>query len=208
MTAIRNRGRVAHAARGMIAHSRYHGCTTGNSSTVAPSATPSPPTGCNRPRNTDSSSQLTVMAMIRTPIARVSESTAVVWSPRPSRMPTCPVPRASRVGGDIQLRTTFAVPRVKSHPKPNPLAQPMSVITASASEPNSRPADRNALSVPPQRCASAIVVNPSASRPGSFTCDDIAINTVPAISRASGTHRLQSEWDRGHCSGRGTSGRA
>ena len=46
---------VAQVANGMIAHSRYQGCTTGNSSTVAPSATPRPPTGCSRPRNTASS---------------------------------------------------------------------------------------------------------------------------------------------------------
>ncbi|PQM44469.1 hypothetical protein C1Y40_05370 [Mycobacterium talmoniae] len=78
IAAIRNPGRVAQAANGMIAHSRYHGCTTGNSSTVTPSATPSPPTGCSRPRSTNSSSQATITAMISTPMPRVSDSTAVV----------------------------------------------------------------------------------------------------------------------------------
>jgi len=126
----RNRGRVAHAASGMIAHSRYHGCTTGNSSTVAPSATPSPPTGCSRPRNTASSSQVTTTAIRNTPMPRVNASTAVVWSPRRSRMPTWPVPSASSVGGDIQLRTTFAVPSVNIQPKPRPLAHPITAITA------------------------------------------------------------------------------
>ena len=48
-------------------------------------------------------------------------------------MPTWPVPSASRVGGDIQLRTTLAVPRVKSQPNPSPLAQPITAITASDS---------------------------------------------------------------------------
>ena len=75
---LRNAGRVAQAASGMIAHSRYHGCTTGNSSTVAPSATPRPPTGCRRPRSTASSSQVTKIAMMNTPMPRVSPSTAVV----------------------------------------------------------------------------------------------------------------------------------
>ena len=60
ITASRKPGRVAHAASGMIAHSRYQGCTTGNSNTVPPSATPRPPTGCSRPRKTDSSSQATM----------------------------------------------------------------------------------------------------------------------------------------------------
>ena len=78
IAATRKPGRVAQAASGMIAHSRYHGCTTGNSSTVPPSATPSPPTGCSRPRNTAISSQATITAMISTPMPRVSDSTAVV----------------------------------------------------------------------------------------------------------------------------------
>ena len=107
--------------------------------------------------------------MNSTPIARVSDNTAVVWSPRPSRMPTCPVPRASRVGGDIQLRTTLAVPRVNSQPKPRPLAQPISDITASDTAPNRVPAFRHAATVPPHRQASAMATNPSASRPGNFT---------------------------------------
>ena len=64
MAAIRKPGRVAQPASGMIAHSRYQGCTTGNSSTVAPSATPRPPTGCSRPRSTASSSQVTSTAMM------------------------------------------------------------------------------------------------------------------------------------------------
>ena len=192
----------------MMAQSRYQGCTTGNSSTVTPSATPRPPTGCSRPRSTASSSQLTVTAMISTPIARVSDSTAVVWSPRPSRMPTCPVPSASSVGGDIQLRTTLAVPRVNSQPNPSPLAQPMSAITASASEPLSAPADRNALSVPPQRLARAIAVNPSASSPGNFTCEDSAISTVPATSIPAGSQAAHSARVCGTRGGRGTSGRS
>src|ERR1700756_1477911 len=127
---MRNRGRVAHAASGMIAQSRYQGCTTGKSRTVAPRATPRPPTGCSRPRSTAISSHDTTIAMISTPMARVRDSTAVVWSPKPSRIPTWPVPSASNVGGDIQLRTTFAVPRVYIQPKPRPLAHPITAITA------------------------------------------------------------------------------
>ena len=84
-----------------------------------------------------------------TPIARVSASTAVVWSPSPSRMPTCPVPRASSVGGDIQLRTTLAVPSVNNQPKPSPLAQPINAITASATAPSRPLAATNARTVPP-----------------------------------------------------------
>jgi hypothetical protein len=91
------------------------------------------------------------MAMISTPIARVSDSTEVVWSPSPSRMPTCPVASASRVGGDIQLRTTLAVPRVNSQPKPRPLAHPTRAMTARAADPISTPAARKALRVPPHR---------------------------------------------------------
>ncbi|CNH91628.1 Uncharacterised protein [Mycobacterium tuberculosis] len=78
IAAIRKPGRVAHAASGMIAHNRYQGCTTGNSSTQMPSATPRPPIGCSRPRNTASSSQTTITMMISTPMPRVSDSTAVV----------------------------------------------------------------------------------------------------------------------------------
>ena len=75
----RNPGRVAQAASGMIAHSRYQGCTTGNSSTVAPERDAEPADrmqpaaqhreqqpGDERPRS------------MNTPIARVSASTAVV----------------------------------------------------------------------------------------------------------------------------------
>ena len=68
--------------------------------------------------------------MMITPMPRVRPSTAVVWSPSPSRMPTCPVPSANSVGSDIQLRTTLAVPSVNSQPNPRPLAQPITAITA------------------------------------------------------------------------------
>ena len=78
ITAARNPGLVAHAASGMMAQSRYQGCTTGKSSTVAPRATPSPPTGCSLPRKTASSSQVTTTAIKNTPIARVNARTAVV----------------------------------------------------------------------------------------------------------------------------------
>src|SRR6476661_10604917 len=94
-------------------------------------------------------------------------------------MPTCPVPSANRVGSDIQLRTTFAVPSVKSQPNPRPLAQPMSAITATETAVSEPPAITNALNVPPQRQASAIATKPSASRDGSFTCDESVINTTP-----------------------------
>ena len=84
-------------------------------------------------------------------------------------MPTCPVPSASSVGGDIQLRTTLAVPRVNSQPKPRPLAQPISAITASDTAASNPPAMKNALTVPPHWQASAIATKPKASRPGSLT---------------------------------------
>src|SRR6476660_3038684 len=149
MVVVRNAGVVAQHASGMIAHSTYHGCTTRNSSTVALSATPSPPTGCSRPRSTASNSQVTTTAIRNTPMPRVNASTAVVWSPRPSRMPTWPVPSARSVGGDIQLRTTLSVPRVKSQPNPSPLAQPITAITASDTAVSDPLAIRNALNVPP-----------------------------------------------------------
>ena len=104
-------------------------------------------------------------------------------------MPTCPVPRASRVGGDIQLRTTLAVPRVNNQPKPRPLAQPISDITASDTAPSRVPAFRHAATVPPHRQARAMATNPSASRPGNFTWEDIVIKTAPVITNATGTHR-------------------
>ncbi|CKT36704.1 Uncharacterised protein [Mycobacterium tuberculosis] len=78
IAATRNPGRVAQAASGIIAHSRYQGCTTGNSSTVTASATPRPPIGCSRPRSTANNSQHTITVMISTPMARVSDNTAVV----------------------------------------------------------------------------------------------------------------------------------
>lgn len=78
IAATRKPVRVAQQASGMIAHSRYQGCTTGNSSTQMPSATPRPPIGCNRPRKTASNSHATMTVMISTPIARVSPNTAVV----------------------------------------------------------------------------------------------------------------------------------
>ncbi len=78
IAAVRKPGLVAQHASGMIAQSRYQGCTTGDSSSVAPRATPSPPTGCSRPRSTESSSQLTTTVMMSTPMARVRPSTAVV----------------------------------------------------------------------------------------------------------------------------------
>ena len=118
--------------------------------------------------------------MMNTPMPRVRPSTAVVWSPSPSRMPTCPVPSANSVGSDIQLRTTFAVPSVKSQPKPSPLAQPITAITATETAVSDPPAMTKALNVPPQRHASAIATNPTASRDGSLTCEDIVISTTPS----------------------------
>ncbi len=97
-------------------------------------------------------------------------------------MPTWPVPSANSVGSDIQLRTTFAVPSVKSQPNPRPLAQPMSAITATDTAVSDPPATRNALNVPPQRQASAIATKPSASSDGSLTCEDIVISTTPSRS--------------------------
>ena len=115
------------------------------------------------------------------------------------------MPNANSVGGDIQLRTTLAVPNVKSQPNPRPLAQPITAITASDSAPSDPPASRNALTVPPQRRASAIATKPSASSDGSFTCDDIVISTVPVISIAIGHQRAHSSRPRGQASGRGSS---
>ena len=123
-------------------------------------------------------------------------------------MPTCPVASASSVGGDIQLRTTLAVPRVNSHPNPRPLIQPMNAITASDTDSISALAERNALTPPPHLRARAIAVNPSASRPGNFTCDDIVISTAPASTWAGGIHAAQSSRSRGGRSRRGASGRA
>ena len=102
------------------------------------------------------------------------------------------MPRASSVGGDIHDRTTFAVPSVNSHPKPRPLAQPTSAITATDTAVSDPPAMRNALKVPPHRHASAIATKPIASSDGSFTCDDSAISTVPASSIAIGLQRSHS----------------
>src|SRR3954454_12789865 len=99
-------------------------------------------------------------------------------------MPTCPVPSASSVGNDIQLRTTFAVPSVNSQPKPSPLAQPITAITATDTAASEPPAMRNALTVPPQRQASAIAMKPTASSPGSLTCEDSVISTAPNSSIA------------------------
>src|SRR5689334_21911082 len=123
-------------------------------------------------------------------------------------MPTCPVPSANNVGNDIQLRTTLAVPSVYSQPKPSPLAQPISPITASETAVSDPPAIRNALNVPPQRQASAIATKPSASSDGSFTCEDSVISTMPSKRFAIGSHRAQSSLPCGQAQGFGRSGLA
>src|ERR1700754_619584 len=166
MVVVRNERLVAHAASGITAHNTYHGWTTGKSRTVMPSATPRPPTGCRRPRSTANSSHVPTIAMMNTPIPRVRPSTAVVWSPSPSKMPTCPVPSASNVGSDIQLRTTLAVPSVNNQPNPRPLAQPITAITATDTAVSDPPAMTKALNVPPHRHASAIATNPTANSDG------------------------------------------
>ncbi|PQM44470.1 hypothetical protein C1Y40_05371 [Mycobacterium talmoniae] len=123
-------------------------------------------------------------------------------------MPTWPVPSAISVGGDIQLRTTLAVPSVNTQPKPSRLAQPISPITATASTVIAPPASRNARRLPPQRHAKAIATNPNASSEGSFTCDDSVISTAPASSMPSGAHCSQAARSCGQCQGRaGISGR-
>jgi hypothetical protein len=61
------------------------------------------------------------------------------------------VPSANNVGSDIQLRTTLAVPSVYSQPKPRPLAQPISAITANDTAVSDPPTIAKALTVPPQR---------------------------------------------------------
>src|SRR5918995_1054818 len=99
-------------------------------------------------------------------------------------MPTCPVPSANSVGSDIQLRTTFAVPSVKSQPNPRPLAQPIRAITATDTAVSEPPASTNALNVPPHREASAIATKPNASSDGSLTWADIVISTTPTRSIA------------------------
>src|SRR5690349_12586586 len=104
-------------------------------------------------------------------------------------MPTCPVPNANNVGSDIQLRTTLAVPSVYNQPKPRLLAQPISAITATDTRVSDPPEIRNALTVPPQRQASAIATKPSASSDGSFTCDDNVISTMPSRRLPIGSQR-------------------
>src|SRR6478736_7905129 len=101
-------------------------------------------------------------------------------------MPIWPVPSASSVGGDIQLRTTLAVPRVNSQPNPRPLAHPMTAMTASDSTPSPPQARRNAFTPAPQRRARATAPNPSANSDGSFTCDDRVINTAPSSNIPNG----------------------
>ncbi|CKT36681.1 Uncharacterised protein [Mycobacterium tuberculosis] len=103
-------------------------------------------------------------------------------------MPTCPVPRASSVGGDIQLRTTLAVPSVLIQPNPRPLAQPRMAIIASVRLAITAAASSSARKLPPQRYASTVVTKPIASSEGSFTCDDSVIRMEPASSMARGPH--------------------
>ena len=62
----------------MIAHSRYQGCTTGNSSTDRASATPSAPTGWSRPVQSAISIRTTMNAATKAAIGRVMLSIAVV----------------------------------------------------------------------------------------------------------------------------------
>ena len=182
MTVIRKNGRVAQAASGITAHSRYHGCTTGNSSTSAPSATPSAPTGCSRPVSAATSMRTTTNAATSAAIGRVRLSTAVVWSPRPSSTPPNPVITPSEVGSDIQLRTAFAVPSVWIHPKPSPLAPLTNSVTASATASEQRAAANTARQPPPQRRASAIPTKPNAIRDGILIVDDSAITPQPPSS--------------------------
>ena len=59
----------------------------------------------------------------------------------------------------------------------------------------------------PQRRASAIATNPSASSDGSFTCDDRVISTAPSSNIPSGPQADHSARFCGHCTGRGTSRR-
>src|SRR6476661_4593623 len=121
-------------------------------------------------------------------------------------MPTCPVPSANNVGSDIQLRTTLAVPSVKSQPNPSPLAQPITAITATVTAVSDPPEMTNALNVPPHRHAKAIATKPTASSPGSFTWDDSVISTTPMISIAIGRHRSHWSRDCGQANGLGNSG--
>src|SRR4029079_9341587 len=113
---------------------------------------------------------------------------------------------ASKVGSDIQLRTTLAVPSVKSQPNPSPLAQPTTAITATDTAVSDPPAMTKALKVPPHRQARAIATKPTASSPGSFTCDDRVIRTTPTMSIAIGRHRTHSSRDCGQANGFGKSG--
>ena len=123
-------------------------------------------------------------AAIRAAIGRVIERIAVVWSPRPSSTPASPVPTPSRVGIDIQLRTSVAVPSVLVQPRPSPLPQLTAAITVSDTAASSAAAARTARAPAPQRRASAIPTNPSASSDGTLIIDDSAISAVPATSHA------------------------
>ena len=113
-------------------------------------------------------------------------------------MPTWPVPSASSVGGDIQLRTTFAVPSVKIQPKPNPLAQPITAITASGigwtaiAAPRERRGTRSAIvrpwrSMTTQISAPGIAIrivpcSPSAQRMAAPTSGPLATPRVPPVT--------------------------
>ena len=55
------------------------------------------------------------------PTPRNSESTAVVWSPRPPRMPTCPPTSPRSVVTDIQDRINVGTARVVVQPNPTPV---------------------------------------------------------------------------------------
>ena len=49
-TVVRKNGRFAQADNGKIAHSAYHGCTTGKNTTITNVDTPNAPTGEIRPK--------------------------------------------------------------------------------------------------------------------------------------------------------------
>lgn len=181
---IRKMGRVAHAASGITAHSRYQGCTTGKSRTIAPSETPSAPTGWIRPTRTAISMRTVMKAAISDAIGRVRLSTAVVWSPRPSRTPARPVPSPSNVGIDIQLRTSVAVPSVWVQPMPSPLATLTNTVTAMVTAPRMAAADTSALRLPPHRRARAMPTKPSASSDGILIVEDNTISVAPASRRS------------------------
>lgn len=178
----RNTGRVAHAAIGTIAHSRYHGWTTGKSSTMAPSETPSAPTGCSRPVQVATSIRTVMKPATTAAIGRVMLSSAVVWSPSPSSTPPNPVMMPSAVGSDIQLRTALAVFRVFSQPNPSPLTVLITTVTRTAISPSSPAAASICRRPGPQRRASAIPAKPSAMIEVTLTEADRLITTAPPTS--------------------------